>query len=239
MFEIGSSLREARLRRELELSQIERDTRIRAKYLLALEDDRFEALPGLAYARGFLRTYADYLGLDAQRFVDEYNARFAREEEPAPPPPHRIRGQRFAFDSWLLVVPVVAVLLGLIAWQLSGGGGHHQATLRPPPPRTRTTTPPPTPAPQTVIHPATVARIALAASRGRCWLSVHIGSAVGRSVFERTLEPGQTARFVSKRLWIRFGAPWNVDATLNGKPLQLPSSTASVVVTATGTSVVG
>ena len=65
MFEIGSSLREARMRRQLELSQIERDTRIRAKYLLALEDDRFEVLPGLAYAKGFLRTYADYLGLDA------------------------------------------------------------------------------------------------------------------------------------------------------------------------------
>ena len=45
MFEIGSSLREARMRRQLELSQIERDTRIRAKYLMALEDDRFELLP--------------------------------------------------------------------------------------------------------------------------------------------------------------------------------------------------
>jgi hypothetical protein len=69
VFEIGSSLREARMRRKLELSQVEQDTRIRAKYLMALEDDRFEALPEPAYAKGFLRTYADYLGLDAQRFV--------------------------------------------------------------------------------------------------------------------------------------------------------------------------
>jgi cytoskeleton protein RodZ len=237
VFEIGSSLRKARMRRELELPQIERDTRIRAKYLLALEDDRFELLPGLAYAKGFLRTYADYLGLDGQRFVDEYNARFAPEEESVVPPPVRSRGRRFAFDWWLLLVPVVAILVGLIAWQLSRSGGDHQAALRPP--RTRTTTPAPIPAPQTVKHPATVARIVLAASRGRCWLSVHIGSAAGRSVFERTLQPGQTARFVSKRLWIRFGAPWNVDATLNGKSVQLPASTASVVVTPTGTSVVG
>ena len=75
MFEIGSSLREARLRRGLELSQIERDTRIRSKYLGALEEDRFDVLPGQAYAKGFLRTYADYLGLDAQQFVDEYSPR--------------------------------------------------------------------------------------------------------------------------------------------------------------------
>jgi cytoskeleton protein RodZ len=239
VFEIGSSLRKARMRQGLELSQIERDTRIRAKYLLALEDDRFEALPGLAYTKGFLRTYADYLGLDAQRFVDEYNARFAPEEEPAVPPPVRIRGRRFAFDSWLLVVPVAAILVGLTAWQLSRSGADHQAALRPPPPRTRTTTPAPLPAPQTVKHPATVARIVLAASRGRCWLSVHSGSAAGRSVFERTLQPGQSARFVSRRLWIRIGAPWNLDATLNGKSVQLPASTASVVVTPTGISVVG
>ena len=237
MFEIGSSLREARMRRQLELSQIEQDTRIRAKYLTALEHDRFEALPGLAYAKGFLRTYADYLGLDAQRFVDEYNARFAPEEEPPAPPQVRIRRRRFAFDSWPLVVPVAAVLVGLIAWQLSSSGGHHQATLRPPPPTTRTTRPAPRPAPP-VKHSATAARIVLAASRGRCWLSVHSGSGAGRSVFERTLQLGQKARFVSRRLWIRIGAPWNLDATLNGKSVQLPASTASVVVTPTGISVV-
>ena len=85
MFEIGSSLRAARMRQELELSHVERDTRIRAKYLRALEDERFDVLPGPAYTKGFLRTYADYLGLDAQPFVEEYNARFAPEEEAAPP----------------------------------------------------------------------------------------------------------------------------------------------------------
>jgi len=154
-------------------------------------------------------------------------------------PTQRIRRPRLGFDSWLFAVPVAAVLVGLIAWQLSRTGSHQHAALRPPPPPTRTTTPAPTPAPQTVKHTATVARIVLAASRGRCWLSVHIGSATGPSVFERTLELGQTARFVSTRLWIRIGAPWNVDASLNGKSVQLPASTASVVVTSTGMNVVG
>jgi cytoskeleton protein RodZ len=238
VFEIGSSLREARMRRKLELSQVEQDTRIRAKYLMALEDDRFEALPEPAYAKGFLRTYADYLGLDAQRVVDDYNTHFAPQEEPAAPPPVRIRRRRLGLDYRLLAVPVAAVLVGLIAWQLSRSGSHPQAASRPPPPTTRTTTPAPTPAPPTGKHPATVARIVLAAARGRCWLSVHIGSARGTSVFERTLQPGQTARFVSRRLWIRIGAPWNLDASLNGKSVQLPASTASVVVTSTGINVV-
>src|SRR5207248_8610104 len=139
MFEIGSSLREARVRRKRELSQVEADTRIRAKYLMALESNRFDELPAPAYAKGFLRTYADYLGLDAQRFVDEYNTRFAPEDEPTPPPPVRIRRRGFALDPWLLAVTVAAVLIGLIAWQFSSGGSHHPAALRPPP-QTQTTT---------------------------------------------------------------------------------------------------
>src|SRR2546430_15298057 len=130
MFEIGSSLRAARMRQELELSQAEHDTRIRAKYLRALEDERFDVLPGPAYTKGFLRTYADYLGLDAQPFVDEYNARFAREEEePEPPPQLRIRRRRFALAPWL-VVAALAASIAVLAWGLSGEGSHHAS---PPP----------------------------------------------------------------------------------------------------------
>jgi len=94
MFEIGNNLRAARIRQKLELSQAEGDTRIRAKYLRALEDERFEVLPGPAYTKGFLRTYADYLGLDGQRFVEEYNARLAPEEEPEAPAQLGIRRRR-------------------------------------------------------------------------------------------------------------------------------------------------
>ena len=232
MFEIGSSLRAARMRQKLELSQAERDTRIRAKYLGALEDERFDVLPGPAYTKGFLRTYAGYLGLDAQRFVDEYNTRFAPEEEPAAPPPVRIRRRRFALAPWLLAVAVLAASSAVLAWRLSSNGSHHAT-----PARTRTTTRAALPAaPRTATHPVTVARIVLVATRGPCWLSVHLGSATGRSVYERTLEQGRTARFISTRLWIRIGAPWNVDATLNGKAVQLPASTGDVVVTPAGLS---
>src|SRR5919197_705017 len=68
MFEIGSTLREARTRQELELGDAERATRIRARYLGALEEERFDQLPAEAYAKAFLRTYADFLGLDGELY---------------------------------------------------------------------------------------------------------------------------------------------------------------------------
>src|SRR5919201_1815547 len=85
MFEIGNSLREARLRRHVDFAQAELATKIRGKYLRALEDEQFDVLPAQTYVKGFLRTYAEYLGLDGQLYVDEYNSRFVvGEEEPGP-----------------------------------------------------------------------------------------------------------------------------------------------------------
>ena len=99
MFEIGNSLREARLRRHIEFAEAEHGTKIRGKYLRALEDERFELLPSHTYIKGFLRTYADYLGLDGQLYVDEYNSRFVVGEDEAPVRapracPPRARGAR-------------------------------------------------------------------------------------------------------------------------------------------------
>ena len=92
MFEIGNSLREARMRRRIELAQAEQATKIRGKYLRALEDEQFGLLPSETYVKGFLRTYADYLGLDGQLYVDEFNSRYVTGEEEGPP----IRARRTA-----------------------------------------------------------------------------------------------------------------------------------------------
>jgi cytoskeleton protein RodZ len=229
MFEIGSSLREARMRRGFELSDVERDTRIRPRYLTALEEERFDILPGPAYVKGFLRTYADYLGLDAQQFIDEYNTRFAPPEEPAGAVPERIRRPR-RFAPWLLGVGA-ALILALIGWQL--GRGHTQRAAHSAPITTHVRTHvllPPRPAKRTVTN----VRLVLLAARGRCWITARIGSANGPVVFERTLEEGQSTRFVGARLWLRVGAPWNLDATLNGKHVQLPGSVGNVIVSSAG-----
>ena len=76
MFEIGSSLREARVRQHLEFEGLEERTKVRAKYLRYLEEERFEQLPGHAYTKGFLQVYADALGLDGRLYVEEYNLRY-------------------------------------------------------------------------------------------------------------------------------------------------------------------
>jgi hypothetical protein len=225
VFEIGSSLRAARKQRQLQLPEIERATRIRAKYLVALEEERFDVLPGTAYAKGFLRTYADFLGLDGARFVDEFNERFAPVEPPEAAPPVRIQRPRRLLGSWLVVIPL-AVGVGLFVWRTAGGGGHTpthpHAAVTPSVPHVRL---------RGAVAPPR-AQILLVASRGPCWLSVRLGSASGRVLYDRTLEPGRRARFAGARLWVRFGAPWNLDATLNGKRVSLPASVGDVMVTA-------
>src|SRR5919199_1968838 len=96
MFEIGNSLREARLRQGLDFPQVEQATKIRGKYLRALEEEQFETLPAQTYVKGFLRSYAEYLGLDGQLYVDEFNSRYTAAEDaapvaPAPAPTQRLR----------------------------------------------------------------------------------------------------------------------------------------------------
>src|ERR687886_2722446 len=118
MFEIGNSLREARLRQHLDFSAAEQATKIRGKYLRALEDEQFEVLPAETYVRGFLRTYAEFLGLDGQLYVDEYNSRFVVGEDDGRalrPRRSQARPQRRSagFESRAVLVTLAAI--GLVA----------------------------------------------------------------------------------------------------------------------------
>src|SRR4051812_37466688 len=91
MFEIGASLAEARRARGLAVHDAEQLTCMRAKYLTALEEERFDELPGRAYARAFLRTYATALGLQGDRFVAEFDEQRPEPEEEEPAPDFRPR----------------------------------------------------------------------------------------------------------------------------------------------------
>jgi helix-turn-helix protein/uncharacterized protein DUF4115 len=230
VFEIGSSLRAAREQRQLQLPEIERATRIRAKYLQALEDERWDVLPGTAYVKGFLRTYADFLGLDGPRFVEEFNERFAPAEPFEPPTLVRVRRPRRRFDARLLVVPLLIFAVGLFSWRLAtGGSGKPQPASTPPPAttaRVRATT-----TTQTTPRPPRLAHLVLAATRGPCWLEVRSN---GATLYQRELAQGERALFTGKRLWVRIGAPWNLDASVNGKQLALPAATGNIVVTSAG-----
>src|ERR687887_2650974 len=122
MFEIGSSLREARLRQALDFPEIEQGTKIRGKYLRALEDEQFEILPAQTYVKGFLRSYAEYLGFDGQLYVDEYNSRFVVGEEESPARPRRSappsRGVQVQSRVVLLTLLGIASVTALVivAW---------------------------------------------------------------------------------------------------------------------------
>jgi cytoskeleton protein RodZ len=70
---VGPTLRKARTDRGIELSEVERATKIRLKFLEAMEEDRWQELPAPAYARGFLDIYARYLGLDREALLDQYS----------------------------------------------------------------------------------------------------------------------------------------------------------------------
>src|SRR5690349_22899867 len=69
---VGPTLREARNRRKVDLSTVEAATRIRVRFLRAIENEEWDVLPGGVYTRGFIRTYASYLGLDGERLAEDF-----------------------------------------------------------------------------------------------------------------------------------------------------------------------
>jgi cytoskeleton protein RodZ len=116
MADIGSTLRETRIRKKIDITTVEDATKIRAKYLRAIENEEWSVLPGPTYVKTFLRTYAQYLGLDAHLLVDEFAARFEEPEDLELPafsrePPIRTQVRRVGPPSRLAVVGVLALLI--------------------------------------------------------------------------------------------------------------------------------
>ncbi|HEY6637996.1 MAG TPA: helix-turn-helix transcriptional regulator [Solirubrobacterales bacterium] len=127
-------MRDARAERGVELGEVEQATKIRARFLEAMEHDRWEALPGPAYERGFLDIYARYLGLDQQALLDEYSKTVEAEgHEPIPEsvikagtlkqtrPAHRSRSINPAPVAKVAAGVVVLVIIGLVIVGSIGG----------------------------------------------------------------------------------------------------------------------
>jgi cytoskeleton protein RodZ len=128
---IGDSLREARMREHLDIADVEARTKIRAKYLRALENEEFGMLPGPTFVKTFLRTYAEALGLDPQALVEEYRATYEPREEMEqlqPLGPTAVARDRRRVGPprgpWVAIaVAVVAVIAVLAVIGLVSGGG--------------------------------------------------------------------------------------------------------------------
>jgi hypothetical protein len=237
MFEIGSSLREARIRRGLSPADVHKAIRIRERYLTALEEERWEMLPGDAYTKGFLRTYADFLGLHGQLYVDEYNARIAqREEEPLAPeplyrPPRVSRPGVVRAAAGLLLVGAVAG--GLAAWRHAGAPARSHIAAAAAAPKVVHR------AKQHTAKPAVAPKPTFAlvrATHDRSWLSIRIGGPNGREIYSGTLEQGQSLKLgLAHGIWMRMGRPLALDITI-GKTLVtgLPADPANILLTQDG-----
>jgi transcriptional regulator with XRE-family HTH domain len=243
MFAIGDSLREARTRRGLSAADVQKDLRIRERYLTAIEDEKWELLPGEAYTKGFLRTYAEYLGLDGNLYIDEYNTRISHSEDDRPLVPQSLvaghRNRRGLLRT-LMVLLVLGALVASFA-ALGMGGGH--ATGNAPPlvaakHVAKTTASAATP-PTVVTKPSAVhlaQTTVISAPRGRCWISVRSGGPTGPVVYEGTLEQGTSLHFgLGHDLWVRMGRPDTLDITVGGKLVPgLPTTPANVLLTRSG-----
>jgi cytoskeleton protein RodZ len=225
MPEIGETLREARMRRRIDMTDVEAATKIRAKYLRALENEEWDLLPGPTFVKTFLRTYAEYLDLDPRLLVEEYRQRYERPSTQDLTPfgagrggQRRRRRQRRPVGPFLVLLSGVAVLL--IALYLLGTWGpddreaepNRVATASPTP--TATATPKKSRAKKKKAAPTRVTLRLTATSR----VYVCVEDATGKPVVAGDiLEPGKsTKRLRSRRFRVNLGSG-AVRMTVSGK----------------------
>jgi hypothetical protein len=235
MPEIGEMLREARMRRRIDMTEVESATKIRGKYLRALENEEWDLLPGPTFVKTFLRTYAEYLGLDPRLLVEEYRQRYERPstQDLTPFAATRARGRArrrraAALGPGLVIVACVALLLGSL-YALGRFGEDDESP--PPPNQVRETEPTATPGSddsereppaEPKKRPRRV-RLQLVASAP---VYVCLVDARGRQVIdEQTLDADSPRRtYVSRSFRTNFGNN-NVSMRVNGRTYRVAAST--------------
>lgn len=250
----GEILRAARLRRRISLVEAEQATRIRQRYLQALEDDDYSVLPPGVYSVGFLRNYAIYLGVPPEEVlnggVDQRRRRDRRATLQTVAPPIQLSAPR---SMWLLVAGAfVAVLLLALAWlglsdpnaqsasrsaqaTLPGGAVSSPTALvslqplataaQPTAPPTTVPSPQPTLAASATPNPRQL-EIDLRVVE-RAWVEATVDGTVALS---QTLEPGTTKRLIGQQsVELVIGNGAGVEVTANGQRLGLLGSAGQIV----------
>jgi cytoskeleton protein RodZ len=236
MPDIGATLQEARMRARIDISDVEAATKIRAKYLRAIENEEWDMLPGPTFVKSFLRTYAEYLGLDARLLVEEYKLRY----EPAPsdtelqalgPPvgPRRLRAPRPPRLSrgWIVGLSGAGLIVLLIVLGSIGGGDGDDTPVATRPSTTpKPAKPRPKPAP-------TVARLTLIPT-GEVYVCLR--NAKDKLIVNNTLTPDSgNQTFRGRRFRVTVGNA-SITMRVNGRALKVqPRATATTFeVTARG-----
>ena len=238
---VGDILRREREKQGLTIADIEQGTSIRGLYIEHIERGNIKELPGLVYAKGFVRNYAKFLRLNAEQLVQQ----FAEENGSAPvPPPVEVESpaRRISLsnvgDESLSEISIgqqsssYAGIFGKLAAgivvlaALVGGGAAVISAINAP---AREAVQPPVKAEQPAAAPAAApanspdtqenadgVRVSVTLTE-RCWTEVSVD---GKSVFEGIIEKGKTENWQGKEsVVIRAGNAGALDVTLNGKKL--------------------
>jgi cytoskeletal protein RodZ len=214
------------MRQHLDITDVEAQTKIRAKYLRALENEDFGMLPGSTFVKSFLRTYAEFLGLDPHLLVEEYRARHDPRDESeltpfARPPSGRQRRRPPRRPAWLPIAgAVVAIVALLLVLGLTGGSGSDSGNVSSTTTTSKTAKKPKKKATHHHHHraprPTTVAlRIKPEAATYVC-VDKGVGTPV---VYEGTLAAPKS--WTAKHLRINLGRR-AVAMTVNGRRVRIP-----------------
>jgi cytoskeletal protein RodZ len=246
MPEIGPTLREARMRAHIDVSEIEAQTKIRAKYLRALENEEWGLLPGPTFVKSFLRTYAQALGLDGRALVEEYRLNYERSSEGTPEPivtgaarsgrrgrqpGGRQSGGGPSRGYMLALGGVVALIVLLVVLLATGGGGSNTASTGATSRKTTTTATrsnhktttahPPAPVITLALRPAAVVYVCLLGDNGR------------KLIPGSELQPGETTpTYHARRFQVTLG---NSEVTMyvDGHARTVPPSSQAIGYTIT------
>jgi cytoskeleton protein RodZ len=236
---IGDTLREERRRQNRSLADAASSTRIREVYLAALEEEQFAALGGDVYVKGFLRSYAKYLGLDPEPLVDVYRQSHTPDEEQplVGSRPVEDRASRGAYPAVLTALAgVVLVALALIGTRGGDDEGGLAASTAPtatpsqpaataPAPPAGPTTPPPPPAPV----PFTTVQAVVTVAGGPNYLRVDQGT----PAYEGEMVDGERREFTgAPALELRLGNAGVVNLVVDGQeqgPLGRPGQVVDVI----------
>lgn len=241
MHDIGNVLRDARRARNLDLPQCEQATKIRAKYLMAMEEERFEILPEPVFVRGMLKTYATYLGVDPEPILEAHTARLPEPAHHQGPGASTTfasrrgtssrRGRRI--DPRLVAFGVGAAIVVAALWWLAGRGDE---ASRPTSVSISTTVNSTGATTRPSGAPAPVVLVLLANSASPAQIQVHRVDAEGPIVYAGELGRGQRRRIpVDGPLWVHVApAGGTVAARLGGRAIVIPALDAGVVVTPEG-----
>ncbi|MBV8940632.1 MAG: helix-turn-helix domain-containing protein [Solirubrobacterales bacterium] len=237
MASIGPTLRDARTRARIDLAEVEAQTKIRARYLRAMENEAWDVLPGPVYTKSFLRTYADHLGLDSRMLVEEFKRHCEQPADHEPYPIASLRRERererrprrnLAPPPWLAIAAVLgAVVVALFVigeYALKSkntpqagihAGVHHHAHHRP---TTHTSA--------AAVHHFRKVTLQLVPT-APVYVCL-VNGAGKRLIGGVTYSPGQTIPSETAREFLLTLGNANVQMKVNGKPVPVPQSVTAI-----------